>query len=392
MRTFVLVGAAVLAIGGAGAAVAWNVSSDGGDRLAVHETAVAPAPLQMTQDASVVWADGEFIVWGGGTGDKVDGQVHASGAAYDPSTNTWRTLAPAPVEARERHTAVWTGSEMVVWGGTRRHHGVGDLLDGARYDPVTDTWRPMAPAPVGTDRSDGQAAVVGDRVVIGGGFGPTGDEERTVLVFDLAEDRWDSVAVPDPVIHLLPVDDTVALLTARHAMDEGEVHELRVELLDPATGGLTTVGVLDLEAYPNGAGLLAHDGTLRLVVSSLDAEAALYAVGVDGDSVRLVRDRGVDLSTPVLLLGGPDPQPVLHDGSRRILIANSNGPVGGIDLATGDVAQGGHLDGAAMCWPNGSHGVAGSRLFVWATGDCTAELDTHQGPVLVEVSWGAAGQ
>ena len=40
------------------------------------------------------------------------------GGRYDPAANTWTALptsgAPA---ARDYHTAVWTGSEMIVWGG-----------------------------------------------------------------------------------------------------------------------------------------------------------------------------------------------------------------------------------------------------------------------------------
>jgi hypothetical protein len=39
------------------------------------------------------------------------------GARYDPKTDTWSSLsitdAPTP---RAEHSAVWTGSEMIVWG------------------------------------------------------------------------------------------------------------------------------------------------------------------------------------------------------------------------------------------------------------------------------------
>ena len=41
-----------------------------------------------------------------------------TGGRYNPGTDTWTatstTNAPA---ARAFHTAVWTGSEMIVWGG-----------------------------------------------------------------------------------------------------------------------------------------------------------------------------------------------------------------------------------------------------------------------------------
>ena len=59
-----------------------------------------------------------MIVWGG------DGtRLLNTGGRYNPSTDSWTatstTNAPG---ARSSHTAVWTGSEMIVWGGV---HGGG---------------------------------------------------------------------------------------------------------------------------------------------------------------------------------------------------------------------------------------------------------------------------
>ena len=53
--------------------------------------------------------------------------------------DTWTatTTANAPV-ARYRHTAVWTGSEMIVWGGY--NNVVGYTNTGGRYNPSTDSW------------------------------------------------------------------------------------------------------------------------------------------------------------------------------------------------------------------------------------------------------------
>src|SRR6185436_17215434 len=47
-----------------------------------------------------------------------------------------------PPDARADHVAVWTGTEMIIWGGkdpTRR------FTTGALYNPSTDTWRQMTP-------------------------------------------------------------------------------------------------------------------------------------------------------------------------------------------------------------------------------------------------------
>jgi hypothetical protein len=59
-----------------------------------------------------------MIIWGGvalcGTG--LDREF-ADGASYDLQTRRWRKLAEAPIKERRSHTAIWTGKEMIIWGG-----------------------------------------------------------------------------------------------------------------------------------------------------------------------------------------------------------------------------------------------------------------------------------
>ena len=55
-----------------------------------------------------------MIIWGGNNGSSdLD-----TGGRYNPNTDNWgstsTTNAPA---ARDSHTAIWSGSEMIVWGG-----------------------------------------------------------------------------------------------------------------------------------------------------------------------------------------------------------------------------------------------------------------------------------
>ena len=78
-----------------------------------------------------------MVVWGGI--DSVSGWVN-TGGIYDPATDTWTAMSTtnAP-SARDVHTAVWTGSKMVVWGGREPDSGI-RINTGGVYDPVTDTW------------------------------------------------------------------------------------------------------------------------------------------------------------------------------------------------------------------------------------------------------------
>src|SRR5205814_5328282 len=63
---------------------------------------------------TAVWTGTEMIIWGGSSFDTFN-----TGARYNPPTDTWRVTSTASAPTpRAAHTAVWTGSEMVVWGGS----------------------------------------------------------------------------------------------------------------------------------------------------------------------------------------------------------------------------------------------------------------------------------
>jgi hypothetical protein len=94
-----------------------------------------------------VWTGTEWLVWGGTD----DGVEFDDGAAYDPSTDTWRAITESPLSKR-RVRAVWTGNEMIVAAGSTGGDpvtGNGEFAhgDGAAYDPVSDTWRSIAEGP-----------------------------------------------------------------------------------------------------------------------------------------------------------------------------------------------------------------------------------------------------
>jgi hypothetical protein len=83
---------------------------------------------------TAVWTGSEMIVWGG-----FDGSVDVdTGGRYNPSTDSWMATSTTDApSAREHATAVWTGNEMIVWGGI---HSPNFLNTGGRYNPATDSW------------------------------------------------------------------------------------------------------------------------------------------------------------------------------------------------------------------------------------------------------------
>jgi hypothetical protein len=116
---------------------------------------------------TAVWTNSEMIVWGGAGGP---GNCLNTGGRYNPLTDTWTetsTETDCP-SARIMHTAVWTGINMVVWGGN--FYGV-SLNTGGIYDPLTDTWKATS---TGTNCPPGRgsptAIWTGSEMIVWGGL------------------------------------------------------------------------------------------------------------------------------------------------------------------------------------------------------------------------------
>jgi len=117
---------------------------------------------------TAVWSGTEMIVWGG-----LDDTIHFfnTGGRYNPVTNSWTatntTNAP---DGRASHTAVWTGSEMIVWGGTT---GImpSVLNTGGRYNPISDNWVATSTTNAAEARTSHTAVWTGSEMIVWGGFG-----------------------------------------------------------------------------------------------------------------------------------------------------------------------------------------------------------------------------
>jgi N-acetylneuraminic acid mutarotase len=112
-----------------------------------------------------VWTGESFLVWGGNKGE---------GAAYDPARDTWTKLPDAPFGAVVLPAAVWTGRVMLVWGANERapDPSVGTAI-GAAYDPQSNRWTRLPTTPGAT--GFGQTAVwTGGNMLVWGGFNAKG--------------------------------------------------------------------------------------------------------------------------------------------------------------------------------------------------------------------------
>jgi N-acetylneuraminic acid mutarotase len=148
--------------------------------------------LTFRSDAKAVWTGSVMIVWGGGF------PAVNTGGRYDPLTDTWLSTSTlnAP-SARNFHTAIWTGSVMVVWGGSG-DIGNTEVNSGGRYDPVSDSWSPTSMLNAPDARAAHTAIWTGTKMVIwGGGFNGAGSPERILGSggqYDPVADSWQPTA------------------------------------------------------------------------------------------------------------------------------------------------------------------------------------------------------
>jgi hypothetical protein len=106
-----------------------------------------------------------MIVWGGN-----DGNALNSGGRYNPATDAWAGVAAnSGLSGRSNHTAIWTGTEMVIWGG-RSSGSLFGYSDGACYVPAGDYWSTLT-SPVGAPqhRWDHTAVWTGTEMIVWGG-------------------------------------------------------------------------------------------------------------------------------------------------------------------------------------------------------------------------------
>ena len=152
-------------------------------------TSRANAPAARAHHTAV-WTGIEMIIWGGENQNAVPLN---SGAKYNPGTDSWTaTSTLAAPEARTLHSAIWTGSEMIVWG------GVGAIYydSGSRYDPNTNTWTPISTTNAPDGRSNHTAVWSGSEMIVWGG-----------LYFDGMFS-----------ITLIPAEDTILVLIVGHPL------------------------------------------------------------------------------------------------------------------------------------------------------------------------------
>lgn len=121
---------------------------DGSKEDSASDDSKGNGALEGARFAGSVWTGSEWIVWGGQSSEEPEEgkayRVFDGGARFDPETDVWTPMAASPFGGRFGFSALWTGTEMVVWGGFDEEGALtDDDVFGFAYDPETDTWREL---------------------------------------------------------------------------------------------------------------------------------------------------------------------------------------------------------------------------------------------------------
>ena len=145
---------------------------------------------------SAIWTGTKMIVWGGNNNT---GNLINTGGIYDPLTDAWTSISTvnAP-SARMDHSAIWTGSKMIVWGGIGYVNGVfTTFANGGMYNPSTDTWYPISTMNSPFPRRAHTAIFTGTKMIIWGGSPDNGASPpiNSGGVYDVQTDSWISTSI-----------------------------------------------------------------------------------------------------------------------------------------------------------------------------------------------------
>jgi hypothetical protein len=207
-------------------------------------SAIAQSPLSARAGAGAVFTGTEVVIWGGyGEGET----AFADGAAYNPETDSWRMLPQAPLPPAIPVAAVWTGEEVLIWGSTDRS---ANSLQGAAFNPTTNEWRPLPDAPAAIDQGNAvwtsQDPSKPQEMIVFGADLDNNNRSRTDhaigIAYDPSSDTWREL----PDVDLSPQASVVAWTGEKAVAWD---YELSGREYDPVANRWRAIGRVPLEFF-----------------------------------------------------------------------------------------------------------------------------------------------
>jgi hypothetical protein len=160
--------------------------------VATAWTSVTDYPTPVMDNAVATGPDGRVYSIGG-----IDGTAVLSGGyVYDPAAGTWSAIPGGPAIAREKAQAAFLGGRLYLTGGWDANGNT--VATTEVYDPQRHTWSTAAPMPAAYAAA-GSATVDGKWYLVGG-CASDGCGRTEVEVYDPATDAWTTAAdYPEPI-------------------------------------------------------------------------------------------------------------------------------------------------------------------------------------------------
>lgn len=120
---------------------------------------------------TAVWTGSEMIIFGGFDGAS---EPNGTGGSFHVAMNAWRPIKTEAAQARLGHTAVWTGSEVLAYAGKSKRFQNNLFAAVSAFNPANAGWRIVDVASAPVARYGHSAVWTGSRMIVFGGRGANG--------------------------------------------------------------------------------------------------------------------------------------------------------------------------------------------------------------------------
>ncbi|WP_207912346.1 Kelch repeat-containing protein [Pseudobacteriovorax antillogorgiicola] len=154
-----------------------------------------PSPRVMH---TAVWTGNAMLVWGGLLRHKTNSRV-TGGGLYFPDDNHWQTIRlPSRMPlTRYNHSHVWTGDELIVWGGIDGNLG-SPTAEGFRFNKGTRMWSNISDQGAPAARSGHSSNWDGERMFVFAGLSDH-DYLADLYAYQPDDNRWSKISLPQQV-------------------------------------------------------------------------------------------------------------------------------------------------------------------------------------------------
>jgi hypothetical protein len=323
---------------------------------------------------AVVWTGTEMVVWGGA---EYNPDIFLNtGGRYNPDTDTWTATSTTNTPLAALFPVfVWTGAEMIVWSGACDETGLtchSYSYEGGRYNPATDTWTPTTLDGVPEARNFHTAVWTGEAMITYGGIGTWSGYRHTGGLYYASAPANNLPTANDDSFSA--VENETLIVPAPGILDndsDPDGNNLSA-VLDSTTahGSLVLIGDGSFTYSPNTDFVGNDTFTYRVfdglgysstatVTISVNENANSSPTAVD-DSYVMQQDGTLVVSSPGLLVNDSDPD------SDPLTAALQTGPLHGFVTV--------NADGSFTYTPDS--GFTGSDAFTYVASDGLGGADT----------------